>query len=220
MEFIRCQIFLCSKSFGWLFMGLSIVFGSFVMLGLSVPIAMAETTSDGFVITSDRLEMDENKHKAVFFGDVRAKEQRMRLNADKMTVNYYRGKRGSKMDPQSNQGGVDTVTAEGHVVLLQGESRGSAEQMIYQVESKTLEMLGLKKNASIRHGEDRLEGKKILLTLGPDRSILKVSVQGGGKRRVSARITPSTGEDANAGLNKAPLYRPQKRKNSFIRPMD
>ena len=179
------------KFVGWFVLGIIIAFPGMFVPGLSVSYTLAGTKSDAFVITSDRLEMDGKKNVAIFFGDVRAEERQMRLSADKMIVHYYRSKTASNKKKLVGQGGIHTIKAKGHVVLVQGKSRGTAEEMVYKVKEQTLEMLGMKKDASIRHGNDRLQGKKILLTLGSDRSILRVSVQGGGRRRVSARITPS-----------------------------
>lgn len=175
--------------------GIGLILSLFGLLGSA---ALAGDASMAFVITSDRLEMDDSKHEAIFLGDVQAKEQKMHLSADKMKVSYYRNDTDANSNPEKSgkpQGGIHSVRAEGRVILLQGDSRGTAERMIYKVRERTLEMLGIKKDASILHDKDRLEGKQILLTLGPDRSILKVSVQGGRQGRVSARIMPS-GEDA------------------------
>lgn len=162
--------------------------------GLPESTALAGDASTAFVITSDRLEMDDSKQEAIFLGNVQADEQKMHLSADTMKVSYFRNEKGSNPALEKSgkpQGGVNTVKAEGRVILLQGGSRGTAEKMIYKVKERTLEMLGINKDASILHEKDRLEGKQILLTLGADRSILKVSVHGGHQGRVSARITPS-----------------------------
>lgn len=179
--------------FFWLLLGWAVA----GCLGIrwSVPVALAETGAGGFVITSDRLEMDETTRTAVFVGSVRAEEKNLRLSADKMTVDYHRKAHGSHKRLLGAQGGVDTIHAVGHVVLVQGKSRGVAGRMVYRVNARKLEMIGQAGNASILHGKDRLEGQRILLTLGADRRIVKVSVQGGQKKRVSARITPSGSDD-------------------------
>lgn len=188
------------RNFAWLFSVFLVAFpGGFVLVVFD-SLAWAEAKTDAFVITSDRLEMDEQKHIAVFLGRVHAKEKKMELTAEKMTVRYHTSKKraGSGQNILRKRGGVNQVIAEGRVILVQGESRGSAEEMIYRVKERTLEMLGRKKDASIHHGQDRLQGRKILLTLGPDQSIVKVSVQGDRRRRVSAHITPSEEEDGRA----------------------
>ena len=192
---------------GGLFISLTILLSApFIpeSLGSVAMAADAADNSDSIVITSDRLEMDDKKHTAIFQGDVRANENKLNLSADKMIVRYYRKNRRSSKKKQSRQSGVDSIKAEGNVVLLQGDSRGIAEKMVYRVQSRTLEMLGIHKKASIRHGADRLEGKKILLTLGLDRSISKVSVQGGGRQRVSARISPSSNDDDRSDNRNSP----------------
>lgn len=168
-----------------------------------IPSTQAGTEKGGFTITSDRLEMDEKKKVAMFIGDVRAEEKQMRLAADKMTVYYFRSKK------KGHQGGVRQVEAQGHVTILQGESQGSAEQMIYKPGGQTLELYGQKKDAVIQHGEDLLSGKRIILTIDSNRVIQKVSVQGGGKkRRVSARIVPSSEDKKQPRTTHNPLKIP------------
>lgn len=186
------------RTFGWLCLGWVVAFPGFFVPGVSVPPLLAASGSSAFVITSDSLEMDDNAQVAVFTGDVRAEERQMQLTSDRMTVNYHRDTTGLSAGKPGGRGGIDFIRAEGHVILLQGDTRGTAERMVYRVEDQTLEMLGIRRDASIRRGKDRLKGKKILLTLDSDRSISKVSVQGGDRRRVSARITPSGKTDVGA----------------------
>lgn len=146
---------------------------------------------EGGIMTvySDRLDMDEKKQVAVFSGNVRAADGQMKLAADRMTVYYFKGKgRG-----RSRRGGIRKVLAVGHVVIQQANNKGVAESAVYKLKQQTLELMGRKKNAVIEHGDNRLEGKHIVLTIGKNRRIEKVSVKGGSRRRVSARITPSGG---------------------------
>ncbi|MEO5340003.1 MAG: LptA/OstA family protein [Magnetococcus sp. MYC-9] len=186
-------------------------------------VCLAATATDatgGLTITSERMELDDKKQVAVFAGDVRAEEKRMRLTADKMTVNYRKGDRPARLSPPGNRGGVAKILAEGHVVLVQGENHGTAEEMIYTVDKQTLEMLGHRENAAIYYGNDRLEGKRILLTIGDDHAISKIAVQGGEQRRVSARITPpEEGDGKSEPLRVLPRPNPKPPK-SVAKPVD
>ena len=181
------------------------------ILGTTVALAATAQETEGLTITSDRMELDDKQQTAIFSGDVRAEEKRIRLTANKMTVTYQKGgRRVATAQKTGVRGGVSRIRAEGRVVLLQGESRGTADEMIYQVESQTLEMLGQTQNATIHHGSDHLEGKRIFLTIGEDHAISKISVQGGEQRRVSARITPTEETDGKAGNQRSPLQPPPK----------
>ncbi|MBF8274578.1 MAG: OstA family protein [Magnetococcales bacterium] len=145
--------------------------------------------AEGLVVTADSLEMDQKQQTAVFSGNVVAEDSNMRLAADKMVVQYV-----MKSRTGGGRGSVREVKADGNVSINQGENRGTAQNAVYSAVHRTLELVGGEKNASIHRGKDYLEGKKILLTLGADLKIDRVSVQGGGgKKRVSARITSSGG---------------------------
>ncbi|MEO5378308.1 MAG: LptA/OstA family protein [Magnetococcus sp. DMHC-6] len=108
---------------------------------------------------------------------------RMSLSADTMTVYYVDlgaiGGRGKKDQ-------ILKIEAEGHVLLQQGDSKGTAESVNYLVAKRTLEMIGNKNNAILQRGEDRVEGKQLQVLLAPDGKIDKVT--GGGQ--VSVRIDP------------------------------
>ena len=181
--------------------------------GPGFPVSSVEAAtvskSGGLTITSDRMELDDKRRTAIFFGHVRAQEKRMALSSDKMTVNYHKRDRRAKAVKKGTSEHAEQIIAEiravGHVELVQGAHHGTAEEMIYRVEKQTLERLGRKKNATIRYGKDRLEGKRIFLTIADDHSISKISVQGGKKRRVSARILPPEESD---GMARPPI--PQK----------
>jgi lipopolysaccharide transport protein LptA len=173
--------------------------------------AATSTTPEGLVITADRMELDDKKQTAVFYGSVRAEEKRIQLTSDKMTVSYQKNNRRQPLPAGSNRGGVMRIQAEGHVVLVQETSQGTADEMIYLVDKQLLEMNGQVQNAAIIHGKDRLEGRKILLTIGEDHTISKINVLSGDQRRVSARITPSeNGEGAGTAPGGAATGKPGK----------
>lgn len=192
-----------SKPEGWMVRAAFPVRLLVVLVGLALigPHVTAPANAAGALeIDADRMEMDDKRQTAVFSGKVRAKDGQMRLTADQMTVHYF--KKGGK----NRRSGVREVLARGHVTLVEGNNRGFADRMVYRIRQQTLELLGGTKNAEITYGDDRLAGKQIVLTIGRDRHIEKVSVVGGNSKRVSARITPS-GEVLNgpggAGLKGA-----------------
>lgn len=145
------------------------------------------------VITSDRLEMDDQSHKAVFSGNVLVVEGEMRLTAETMTVVYKQD--GAKKGSTSAE--VKEVLASGRVRLQDGTHDGSAASALYDTQRRTLELRGKGKElASIQsEGQNRLEGDRIKLQLSPDRRVEKVLAEGGEGGRVRARINP----DAKGG---------------------
>ncbi|MBF0435718.1 MAG: LptA/OstA family protein [Magnetococcales bacterium] len=150
--------------------------------------------SQGLLVTSDTLEMDQKRQVAVFTGHVEANDGSMHLTSDKMTVHYV-----MKSPTGTGGGNVREVKVDGNVVLTQGESHGTGQHAVYNVINRTLELIGGDKEASITRGKDHVTGRRILLTLGTDMRIDKMSVQGGDKKRVSARITQS-GRVEGSGL--------------------
>ncbi|MBF0193791.1 MAG: hypothetical protein HQL71_04500 [Magnetococcales bacterium] len=148
---------------------------------------LAEEETGGLVVTADRLEMDEKMATASFSGDVVAREGEMVLFADKMEVYYYK----KNSDGKVPGGGVKKVLAFGHVILEQSANKGRADKAEYIVGKRKLTLIGNNEIASIVHAGDKLSGKRILLIIGNDGSIEKVSVLGGGRQRVSASIMPS-----------------------------
>jgi len=169
-----------------------------VLVVMAVLVAKPSYGGGGLMVTSDALEMDQKKQVAVFSGNVVAEDGKMRLTSDKMTVNYVMKSQGT-----GGRGNVREVKADGNVSIYQGENHGMSQWAVYNVLNRTLELVGGEKNASINRGQDHLEGKRILLTLGSDLRIDRVSVQGGGKKRVSARISPSgrvEGEGSSATI--------------------
>lgn len=69
--------------------------------------------------------------------------------------------------------------------------------------------MGQTHDATIHHGTDQLEGKRILLTIGDDHTISKISVQGGSQRRVSAHITQIEETDGHPNAGHSPPRAPQ-----------
>lgn len=155
-----------------------------VVFGLPHMVFAAKLQSE-LTITSDKLEMDENREVATFIGGVVAREGEMALYADRMVVYYF------KKGKHNSRGGVHKVDAIGHVVIEQAANKGQADRAEYIVGDRKLTLIGKENIASILHGGDQLSGKQILLMLGHDRKIENVSVLGGGNKRVSARILPA-----------------------------
>ncbi len=97
-------------------------------------------------ITSDRLVFDYKKKLAVFEDNVVVADPRLRLTARRLTVTF---------DENSN---VETILAEGQVVITQEDKLATAEKAIYEVATGQIVLEGRPK---IQRGSDTLEGTKI-----------------------------------------------------------
>ncbi|MBF0610140.1 MAG: hypothetical protein G8345_07855 [Magnetococcales bacterium] len=151
-----------------------------LLMALLVPAYLGAASK--LEIAADKLDMDERSRVATFSGNVQAHDQEMKLSAEKMVVRYFGD------DNQANKG-VRDVKAEGNVVIRVGDREGRGDSAFYKVQENTMELTSNRGKATILRGDDRLEGKRIVLYLTKDRKIERVSVQGG-EGRVSARITP------------------------------
>ncbi|MBF0124731.1 MAG: hypothetical protein HQL60_05280 [Magnetococcales bacterium] len=162
------------------------------------PVRAPAAERSPLVITSDRLEMSERDHQAVFSGQVRVVEGELQLSADRMVVLLYGGagaptaarKKGGGQQSQSSQ--VRELRADGRVVMQQSTSRGEADRAVYKVTERTLTLIGEQRPALVQRGQDRLEGSQILVVLTNDHRVDRLSVQGSDKRRVAVRLMPSS----------------------------
>ncbi|MBF0370553.1 MAG: hypothetical protein HQL52_13960 [Magnetococcales bacterium] len=154
-----------------------------LVLGCQPAAAWAE--AGDLTITSNSLEMDDKRQTVVFKGSVKAMDGEMWLAADKMTVRY-------NSDTQAQKTGerIRSIRADGNVVIKNSGHHGMASAAVYEINERTLKLLGGKNNAVINKGKDRVEGKTILLRIGQDRRIEKSSVLGEKGGRVSVRISP------------------------------
>ncbi|MBF0158827.1 MAG: hypothetical protein HQL58_04830 [Magnetococcales bacterium] len=173
---------------------LSVLFGvSLADVSWAADLARASSSErTPLVITSDRLDMNDRDHQAVFSGQVRVVEGGLQLNADRMVVTYYTPA-ASRKKGSSQQGlQIREVRADGRVVMQQAGSRGEAERAVYKVTERTLALIGDQRAAVVQRGEDRMEGNQILVALTQDHRVERLSVQGNEKRRVAVRVMPSS----------------------------
>ncbi|MBF0310995.1 MAG: hypothetical protein HQL56_15880 [Magnetococcales bacterium] len=161
------------------------LWGWILVLGWCLaPLPGWSAAAEPLEVTSDRLDFDEKQQVAVFKGHVKAREGEMTMTSERLTVRYGQGGKEGK------GARIRQLEAEGNVVLLQGEHRGRAETVVYDLEKRTLEMIGKRNNAVVEKDKDRLEGGNILVRLGPNGQVLNMAVKGSEGSRVSARITP------------------------------
>lgn len=134
------------------------------------------------VITSNSLEIDNEKKTVIFLGDVTAKKDDWVIHCRKLIL-YYRGdaEKGST-DTEKLQ--VEKIVASGDVrILRSGSGEATAgEAVYYQADEKII----LTEKPRVRQGEDVLEGSRITLFLEENRSV----VEGSNKEKVRAVIAP------------------------------
>ena len=123
-------------------------------------------------VTALHLEALQEQRKAIFTGEVVAKQGDMSLYCDKLVVYSL---------PDQDQ--VDRLEAFGRVRVVQGDRTATADQAIYRHQQGTLELRG---NAQVHQAQNQVSGEEIMVYLQEDRSVVKSGEDG----RVRAILYP------------------------------
>jgi lipopolysaccharide export system protein LptA len=117
------------------------------------------------------MEYDNRENKAIFKGNVVARQDDITMFANTMHV-YYEG-----------EGGLSKVDAQGGVRVVQGDRVATGERIIFNNASKTIVATG---NPRVWQGDNVVHGGKITVYLREERTI----VEGAADGRASATIYP------------------------------
>lgn len=157
-------------------MNKSVLFGVFCLLSLTAPVFAAEDLPQPSTlpieVTSQQLEADQMQRKAVFSGEVVAKQGDIVLHSDKLVIYSL---------PDADR--VDRLEALGQVRVVQLDRVATAERAVYRQQQETLELYG---HAEVQQGQNRVSGDEIVVYLRENRSVVK-SEEGG---RVKAVLFP------------------------------
>lgn len=130
---------------------------------LAVPVGAAEKLPQPSTlpieVTAQQLEADQQQRKAVFSGDVVAKQGDITLYSEKLIVYSL---------PEEDR--VDRLEALGHVRVVQLDRVATAERAIYRQQQETLELYG---QAEVQQGQNRVSGDEITVYLRENRSVVK-----------------------------------------------
>ena len=106
-----------------------------------------EASATATVVTADKLTFDYIKKFAVFDGHVVVNVPRLQLSSDKLTIVF------------TEDGGAQTVKAEGKVLLTQGDKKARADVASYDVPSGKIVLAG--GPPQVMQGRNILEGEVI-----------------------------------------------------------
>lgn len=127
-------------------------------------------------IASDQLEVLQDQNKAIFSGNVIAKQGTTTLSSNSMTVYYTGGETGGK--------GISRIDADGNVVFTTPGETAQGDKGIYMVASNTIDLMG---NVVLTQKENVLKGSALNYNLTTGRSVLSA----GGSGRVRGLFVPS-----------------------------
>jgi lipopolysaccharide export system protein LptA len=118
-------------------------------------------------VAADRIEVQDRADRAIFSGNVVARQGDLTLNASRVTVAY------------SDAGGIqiDRLTATGGVRLESPSETARGEYAIYDLNNRIITMLG---GVTLTRGESSVNGARLVLSLDTGRAVLDGGAAGGG----------------------------------------
>lgn len=167
-------------------------------------------------ISSDKLDVLQNEHKAIFTGNVIAVQGTTNMRAAQMTVFYRDGgkakppaaddaKAQAAPTPPAGAGqGIYRIEAEGSVVFTTPSETAIGDKAIYNVDTDTIDLVG--SNVTLTRGQNILKGTKLNYNMATSRSVLTggaggtADVTGSGKpARVHGLFVPKSDSKPAAG---------------------
>ncbi len=106
-----------------------------------------EASPNATVITADKLTFDYIKKFALFENNVLVNDPRLQLSANRLTIVF------------TEEGGAQTIKAEGKVLLTQGDKKARADVATYDVVSGRIVLVG--GPPQVMQGRNILEGEVI-----------------------------------------------------------
>jgi lipopolysaccharide export system protein LptA len=144
----------------------------------SVSALKGHNTNAPVDITSDRLEVQDRADRAIFSGNVRATQQDLSLDTQRLTVTYSSG--------QANNSGIQIqrLDAAGGVVVRSPSETAKGDFGIYDLDRKLITLIGA---VQLNRGDNQLNGSRLVIDLDSGRAV----VDGGppGVNQSGGRVT-------------------------------
>ena len=127
-------------------------------------------------VAADRIEVQDRADRAIFAGNVVARQAGLTLNAARVTVAY------------SDAGGIQIqrIDATGGVTVRSPSETARGQIAIYDLRSKLITLLG---GVTLIRGDSQVQGGRLVLDLNTGRAIM----DGGGPSRPGPAGTTTTG---------------------------
>lgn len=127
-------------------------------------------------VAADRIEVQDRADRAIFSGNVVAKQAALTLNASRVTVAY------------SNSGGIEIerIDAAGGVTVRSPSETARGQFAIYDLRNRLITLLG---NVTLTRGQSNVSGARLVLDLETGRAVM----DGGAGARVTPAGTVATG---------------------------
>lgn len=127
-------------------------------------------------VDADRIEVQDRADRAIFSGNVVARQGNMTMNAARVTVVY------------TNNNGVDVqrMEATGGVTLRTPTETAQGNVGLYDVDRRLVTLIG---GVHLTQGQNRVQGGRLVLDLNTHRAVMDGGGGRGGTGRVSGRFT-------------------------------
>lgn len=126
---------------------------------------------------ADRIEVQDRADRAVFSGNVVARQGNLTLNAARVTIAY------------SNQGGteINRIDATGGVTVRSPSETARGQLAIYDLRRRLITLLG---NVTLTRGASNVNGARLVLNLDTGRAVMDGGAQGpAGVSESGGRVT-------------------------------
>jgi lipopolysaccharide export system protein LptA len=138
-------------------------------------------------VDADRIEVQDRADRAIFSGNVIARQGNMTMNSARLTVIYT----------NSNGVNVERLEAAGGVTLRTPSETAQGNVALYDVDRRIVTMIG---GVRLTQGANRVQGGRLVLDLNSHRAVMDGGGNSGGGR-VSGRFTVPQRQQGGSGTN-------------------
>jgi lipopolysaccharide export system protein LptA len=142
----------------------------------------ADSPPEPIHIEANRMVSQENANSVVFIGNVDARQGKLTIRTDEMTV-FYTGTKSNKDKQAASQ--MEKLTCKNNVKVVQGDWLGTGDRMDYFAKERKVVLSG---NAQAWQGQNMVAGKTIIYYLDEKRSVVEQDETS--KSRVRAILHP------------------------------
>ena len=114
-------------------------------------------------VTADRIEVQDQADRAIFVGNVRAKQEDLTLDTQRLTVSYSGGQ-GSSSGIQ-----IRRLDAAGGVVVRSPSETAKGDIGIYDLDNKLITLLG---SVQLNRGANQINGSRLVIDLNSGRAVV------------------------------------------------
>lgn len=133
-------------------------------------------------LEADKLEIFQEENKAIFTGNVIAKQGKISISSDLMYV-YFTEKSKNK------ENSVEKVEALGNVILLTEKEKAKGDKGVFNISTKSVTLTG---NVELSNDQTTLKASKFTYNIESGVSRLISNKKQGGKTRVKGIFIPES----------------------------